>query len=570
MQPVGADTLTDVLRFLEIRETVTGEMDQLQKSSENRERKIFRAEIIWILVLLALVLLPQLVGPVKKEETQAVEKWEEVDDLNGKTFVSIPGSDYIRLIRERFPDSQIIYVQDWADQDISVIQGKAAAEVVERSSATQIMKTYPDLCIMQEEIGRMDIRWNVSKTELGKRLTEEINTYLSMLREDGTLQEIYKTWEDPDTAPDHVEIPPMTGEPKGKIKIVTSLDWVPMCYKKGDEAVGYNIDLVYRFCAWAGYEPEFEYANIESALAGFDSGKYDLCAYGGEYREEATDRMYFTDTLYDEPVYVMVRKDHYAFAAEEPAGDAPAEESKASLFFSNLKKSFVRTFLTEDRWKLLLRGLGVTAALSLLTAIFGTILGVVICAMRMSRHTYITAFARIYIKTVQGIPILVLLMILYYLIFSNSSITAFWACVLGFSIDFSAYAAEIFRSGIEAVPPGQERAARALGFSKGDAFLQVVVPQALIYIVPVYMGQVIAMVKQTSVAGYISVEDLTRASDIIRGRTYEAFFPLIVTAIIYFLLAWLLTQVLKILKNRLDPAVRPRKVKGVEEHADRS
>ena len=544
-------------------------MKQSQEKTANKEKKIFRAEIIWILALLALILLPQLVGPVKTKDKEDVEKWAQIDDLNGKTFVSIPGSDFNRLINERFPDSRIIYVQDWADQDISIIQGKADAEVCEQSSAKEIIKTYPDLCIMPEAIGRLDSRWCTSKTSFGNRVAKEFNTYLAMLRKDGTLDRIYETWEDPDNAPDHVDMPAMTGEPKGKLTIVTSLDWIPMCYRKGDQACGFFIDLCYRFCAWAGYEPDFEYVNIESALAGFNSGKYDLLAYGTEYREEATDRMNFTDTIYDEPIYVMIRKDHYAYAEADPADNDLEEKSKASVFFSNLKKSFIRNFITEDRWKLLLRGLGVTAALSVLTTIFGTLLGILICAMRMSGHTYITAFARIYIKTVQGIPILVLLMILYYLIFANSPVTAFWACVIGFSIDFSAYTAEIFRSGIEAVPPGQERAARALGFSKSSAFLQVVAPQALIYIIPVYMGELIAMVKQTSVAGYISVEDLTRASDIIRSRTYEAFFPLVLTAIIYFLLAWLLTQILKILKKRLDPSVRSRKVKGVNEHADR-
>lgn len=541
-----------------------------EKSARKEEKRIVRAEIVLIIVILALILLPQLVGPVEKNDVEPVEKWEHADDLNGKTFVSLAGSDYVRLIRTRFPDSPILYVQDWADEGISVLQGKADAQVCEESSALEVMRTYPDLCIIPEEIGRLDSRWCTSKTALGTRLVKEINTYLSMLREEDALAEIYAMWEDPDRAPDHVEVPEMTGTPKGKLKIVTCLDWFPMCYRKGSQPCGFFIDLCYRFCAWAGYEPVFEYVNIESALAGFNSGKYDLFCYGNEYREEATERMYFSDTIYEEPVYVMIRKDHYALAPEEAGKAEDAGKSKAALFFENLKKSFVRNFITEDRWKLLLRGCGVTAALSILTTVFGTILGVLICAMRMSRHTYLTAFARIYIKTVQGIPILVLLMILYYLVFANSPVTAFWTCVIGFSIDFSAYAAEIFRSGIEAVPPGQERAARALGFSRGKAFLQVVIPQALIYIVPVYMGQLIAMVKQTSVAGYISVEDLTRASDIIRSRTYEAFFPLILTAIIYFLLAWLLTQLLKVLKNRMDPSVRSRKVKGVVMHADRS
>lgn len=544
-------------------------MERLQKNSAKKEkRKILRAEIILILVIIALILIPQLVGPVEKDEAEVTEKWEQVDDLNGKTFVAVTGSDYIRLIKNRFPDSKILYVQDWADEGISVLQGKVDAQVCEESSAKETMKTYPDLCIMPEAIGQLDSRWCTLKTPMGDRLTEEINTYLSMIREDGTLDRVYETWEDPDNAPDHVEVPEMTGTPKGELKVVTCLDWIPMCYKKGDQACGFFIDLCYRFCAWAGYEPVFEYVNIESALAGFNAGKYDLFAYGNEYREEATERINFSDTICEEPVYVMIRKDHYAFAQEDAGNEDDAGKTKAALFFENLKKSFIRNFITEDRWKLLLRGCGVTAALSILTTIFGTALGAVICAMRMNKHTYVTAFARIYIKIVQGIPILVLLMILYYLVFANSPVTAFWTCVIGFSIDFSAYTAEIFRSGIEAVPPGQERAARALGFSRGKAFIQVVIPQALIYIVPVYMGQLIAMVKQTSVAGYISVEDLTRASDIIRSRTYEAFFPLILTAIIYFMLAWLLTQLLRVLKNKLDPSRRSRKVKGVVMHVD--
>ena len=170
------------------------------------------------------------------------------------------------------------------------------------------------------------------------------------------------------------------------------------------------------------------------------------------------------------------------------------------------------------------------------------------------------------IKVLQGTPIVMLLMILYYIIFGKTSVSAFWVCVLGFSLDFSAYASEIFRSGIEAVPSGQFRAAKALGFKPVDAFLRVVLPQSMLYIVPVYIGQLISTVKLTSVAGYISVEDLTRASDIIRSRTYEAFFPLVVTAIIYFLVALLLTRLLKIAQHRVDPMSRPRTVKGVEMH----
>lgn len=161
---------------------------------------------------------------------------------------------------------------------------------------------------------------------------------------------------------------------------------------------------------------------------------------------------------------------------------------------------------------------------------------------------------------------MVLLMILYYIVFAKSGLTAFFVCVIGFSLDFAAYTSEIFRSGIEAVPVGQQRAAMALGFPKMQAFWQVVLPQAIVHILPVYIGQFISMVKMTSVAGYISVQDLTKMSDIIRSRTYEAFFPLLLSAVLYFLVAWALTIGLKIMRNKVDPATRSRKVKGVEIH----
>ena len=198
----------------------------------------------------------------------------------------------------------------------------------------------------------------------------------------------------------------------------------------------------------------------------------------------------------------------------------------------------------------------------------GVVAGGIICAMRMSRHPLPNAFARIYIRWLQGMPIVLMLLILYYVVFSKSNIEAFWVCVLGFSLDFSAYASEMFRSGIQAVPAGQQKAAKALGFKPFAAFRHVVFPQMVIHCLPVYVGQVISTVKLTSVAGYISVMDLTRVSDLIRSRTYEAFFPLIVTALIYFLVACLLTLLLKALENRIDPTRRKRQIKGVTVHAD--
>lgn len=525
------------------------------------ERKIFRAEIVEIVLIVLVILLVAVANFYYNINEGKGEKWNTPADLNGKTFVSTVGSSYASMIEELFPDSEIIYVQDWADEDMFVTLGKADALLVEQSSCEFVTEVYPELVCLEEPVGRLECRFSYAGTQFGEQLRDEINEYLAMIEKDGTMAEIWDKWDDPNEAPDHIDVPLMEVPSRGTVHVATSLDWPPMAYQSGDQPVGYFIELGLRFCAYAGYEPELENVTIQSALAGIGTGKYDWICYGMVQTPEATD-VYFSTPLYSEPVYVVINKSNYGGYTE----DEEEHGSFVEEFFEGINESFTKNFIVESRWKMLLSGLGVTAMLSILSGIFGTLLGAAVCALRMSSNTYATAFGRIYIKTVRGIPIMVTLMIIYYVVFGRSSMSAFWACVIGFSVDFSAYCAEIMRSGIEAVPYKQTRAAVALGFSGRTAFRKVVIPQAVVHILPVYVGQFISMVKMTSVAGYISVEDLTKISDIIRSRTYEAFFPLIFSALVYFLLAVLLTSLLKILQQRVDPALRPRTIKGVDMH----
>ena len=135
--------------------------------------------------------------------------------------------------------------------------------------------------------------------------------------------------------------------------------------------------------------------------------------------------------------------------------------------------------------------------------------------------------------------------------------------VSGFAINFAAYVSEMMRTGIDTVDPGQLEAAAALGFGRVQSFWKITAPQAIRYILPVYRGEFISMVKMTSIVGYITIQDLTRMSDIVRGLTYDAFFSLISTAIIYFILANLLAAALSLIEVRVDPKHRKREVKGV-------
>jgi polar amino acid transport system substrate-binding protein len=242
-----------------------------------------------------------------------------------------------------------------------------------------------------------------------------------------------------------------------------------------------------------------------------------------------------------------------------------------SEFLTGLGDSFTRTFLLENRWRLVLSGLRVTVVISLFSLIFGTVLGALVCAMRRGKievyniklYKVTSAIAKIFIRVVQGMPIIVMLMMLYYVVFARVDIDAMVVAVIGFSMNFAAYTSEMFRTGIDTVDKGQQEAAAASGFSKFRTFTLIVLPQAARHVIPVFKGEFVSMVKMTSVVGYIAIQDLTKVSDIIRSRTYEAFFPLIATAVIYFAVTYLFILILNSVEFKIDPKSRKRVVRGV-------
>ena len=172
------------------------------------------------------------------------------------------------------------------------------------------------------------------------------------------------------------------------------------------------------------------------------------------------------------------------------------------------------------------------------------------------------------IWVVQATPILVLLMILYYLIFGSVSISGIVVAVIGFSISFGASVFGMISSGVSAIDKGQTEGAYALGVGSRRTFLDIILPQAIPRILPSYKGEVGGLIKSTSIVGYIAVQDLTKMGDIVRARTYEAFFPLVAVAVIYMLLAVLLNFVVGKVIDRIDPRKRSREaiLKGVDTH----
>lgn len=218
--------------------------------------------------------------------------------------------------------------------------------------------------------------------------------------------------------------------------------------------------------------------------------------------------------------------------------------------FSDVAESFSNNLIVEDRYRMILDGLQVTLLITLCAAVLGTLLGGLVCWMRMSRWKWLQQVARVYIDLMRGTPVLVLLMLMYYVVMAPVDATGIVVAIVTFAMNTAAYISEMLRTTIQGIDRGQTEAGLALGFTPRQTFLKIVLPQVVRAVMPVYQGEIVSLLKGTSIVGYIAVADMTRASDLIRSRTFDAFFPLIVTAIIYFVVAWLIGMLLQSLVQR--------------------
>ena len=240
---------------------------------------------------------------------------------------------------------------------------------------------------------------------------------------------------------------------------------------------------------------------------------------------------------------------------------------QSSDFWSDFKQAFI----TDDRYMYLVRGLGVTFLVTLGATVLGILLGVIVALVRSTYDknamtmregfakiilTILDKIARVYLTVIRGTPMLVQLMIAYFVIFVSISKYKAVVAILAFGINSGAYVAEIIRSGIMSIDPGQFEAGRSLGFNYAQTMIYIIIPQAFKNVLPALANEFIVLIKETSVCGYIGLQDLTRSGEVIISRTYKAFMPLLGVAAIYLVIVMIFTKLVSILERRLRNSER--------------
>ncbi len=229
--------------------------------------------------------------------------------------------------------------------------------------------------------------------------------------------------------------------------------------------------------------------------------------------------------------------------------------------FQSFADEFYRNFIFEQRWRYLSNGLLLTLEITFFAVLLGVLLGFSVALVREAHRStgkfrLLSTIGGIYLTVIRGTPVVVQLILIYFGIFASVRIPPILVAIIAFGINSGAYQAEIFRSGIEAVPRGQFEAGRSLGFSYRQTMRRIIMPQAIKNVIPTLANEFIVLLKETSVAGYVALNDLTKGGDIIRSRTYSPYLPMLAVALIYLCLVMIFSAGVKYLERRLKTGER--------------
>jgi His/Glu/Gln/Arg/opine family amino acid ABC transporter permease subunit len=467
-----------------------------------------------------------------------------------------PGTFQENAVRSVLPEATYIYVTSGADGYLSVQSNQADAYAGDIDQFNYISQSKDTgLKILGDPIGETGkVAAGISRVTRIPDAKRLIDAFLSEMKKDGTIDDMYSRW----IVRKDITIPDIAAplHPSRKIRIGTTGLFIPYTFYKGTELCGFDIELIKRFALWADADVEISVYDWSSIVPACATGKVD---YIFSYLFETPER---SETIDFSVPYTLVRSG--LIVKQDKAGTAQVSSDIFHKFIHNFRK----TLISEQRWKLIASGFLVTIIISVLSAFFGTIFGLILCSQSRSRIGFLRHLYTLFSRIIQGVPAVVILMVLYYIIFNSSHISRLVVGIIGFTVIFGEAVSGITNSGINAIDKGQFEAGASLGFSKAQTYMYIIAPQALRHILPLYKSEFISMMKMTSIVGYIAIQDLTKASDIIRSRTFEAFFPLITTAVLYFFLSWSLTQLLNLVGFRIDPAKRRRVPSGIRTHSD--
>lgn len=480
------------------------------------------------------------------DEKLVVEKFPqpeftEFSDLSGKTVSMLTGAPFEELVKSKNPEvGEFTFFNSMPDMIQALKTKKTDAFLTNNAVGQLVLNRNPEIVLFPQSL--QDGEFGIAFSKGDSRRDEWQAAFNEIPQSD--IQAAWDKW---------------TGEDES-IKVLPEQDWEgsngtvnvaacdtlePMSYMGGDGKLrGFDLEVILMVAKKLDVKVEFTGMEFSAILAAVQSGKADMGAGSIIITEERAQSVDFLE-YYPAAFVLLVRSVTYS--------DTAVEENTV---INSIKESFNKTFIREGRWKLFVQGIGITMIITLSAILLGTTLGFTVFMICRNGNPVANTITRFCLWLVQGMPMVVLLMILYYIVFGNISINGITVAVIGFTLTFGAAVYGLLKIGVGTIDNGQYEAAYALGYSNQMTFFKIILPQALPHVLPAYKGEIVGLIKATAIVGYIAVQDLTKMGDIVRSRTYEAFFPLIAITIIYFVLEGIIGLLVSRISINLNPKRR--------------
>ncbi len=503
-----------------------------------------RRNIVFATLIIVLVLF---ITACTAEKSTFVFRTKE--DFSGRDLGILTGTVLDRLADEIIPGITWHYYEDHAGALEALLKGDVDAVLNDEPVARATVAERGGIALFTETIIEDSYGYIFTK---GSGLSDKFSSVISEFLSDGTIDSLKEKWFSGDGERMRInwEDYNISSRPGGMIKYAFESTAYPMTYMGSDDRVsGFEAELLLLIADRLDMGVSTSAVNFNSIVSFVQTGKADVASGGISITEERRESVDYSISHYLGGAVFICR-------SENLEGNAVTAGGGDKSFLSRLSESFEKTFIREGRWTLILKGLGVTLLISGLSVLLGTVLGVGLFFLLRSHRPYVWKPASFFCTLIQSIPTLVILLIVYFVIFGSVSAPPVIIATIAFSIIFSVSVAGLLESGLNAMDRGQEEAAIALGFKSMDRYRRIIMPQAVAHVLPLYKGEVVSLMKMTSIVGYIAIQDLTKAGDIIRSRTYEAFFPLIAIALIYFALSSLIGVLISRISVRINPKRR--------------
>lgn len=469
---------------------------------------------------------------------------KSLDDLKTARIGAWLDSGYELKAREVFPNAKFVHLDFLSDLVQNLKQNKIDAFVIGKNYVENLKFEGIDIDYLPQSIGELPLGYILTKNERGQKICGQMNEFIALIETNGELNELKSKWLHSDESKRAFMKSKLSGE-SGKLIICTDAQSAPFVYLREGQVVGFEAEIIDKFCAAYGYDYEIKIENFLTMLGDITTGKADVGMDAFEILPEREKNMLFSKPTQVEQVVLVIN-------------------SESNGVF-NIKERIKASLIDESRWKMILNGTLTTLTITFFSIIFGTLLGLVIYLLYREKTPANRIIDAIY-RTLQGVPTMVLLLFFYYVVFGSLNLPSSAVAVVVFSIVLSISVFTLIKSGSESISGGQMEAALSLGFSERRAFIKFILPQVIRNNFANYQLQLNVILLETAIVGYISVQDLTRTADLIRARTYDAFIPIITIALVYLLLSKLLFLITDVISRKIEPKNRKREeiLRGVK------